>query len=470
MTLYRRIPPSLAALLALAVIASDVRPAAAAVPGRGAPADTLHAAATFDTVWTRIRDSYHDTLFVQGAWTEARERLRPEALDAATREELRAVLRDLLELIGESHFALIPGDIAEELDGSGEGAGQADGPPGDPGMEVRVVEGVLAVVRVDPGSPADRGGIRPGWVLEAVDGRDFEAPIEALGRLEGDAAVALGRMRVAMGAAARLRGPAGTVVRLRLRDGEARPLERDLELVEGPGEVVRVGNLPPLVARLEHSILQREDGCVGVIRLGVWMAPLARRFDEAVDQFRDCRGIVVDLRGNPGGLGGMVMGASGHFLDERVALGTMTSRAGEMRFVANPRRSDARGGPVEVFDGPLAILVDALSASTSEIFAAGMQGVGRARVFGEPTPGQALPSVVVRLPNGDLLQHAIADFTGPGGLRIEGRGVQPDERVEVTRRALLEEGDPVLAAALRWISGTGERPGPDGMEPMEEQR
>ncbi len=470
MTSHRRIPPALAVLLALAVIASDVGPAAAAGIGRGAQADTLHAAATFDTVWTRIRDSYHDTLFVRGAWTEAREQLRPEALSAATREELRSVLRELLGLIGESHFALIPGDIAEELEGSGEGAGQVAGPPGDPGMEVRVVEGVLAVVRVDPGTPADRAGIRPGWVLESVEGRGFEAPIQALGRLEGDAAVALGRMRVAMGAAARLRGPVGTVLSVGLRDGEGSRIDRHLELVEGPGEVVRVGNLPPLVARLDHAVLPQEEGCVGLIRLGIWMAPLARRFDEAVDELRDCRGIVVDLRGNPGGLGGMVMGASGHFLDERVALGTMTSRAGEMRFVANPRRTDVRGGPVEVFGGPLAILVDALSASTSEIFAAGMQGVGRARVFGEPTPGQALPSVVVRLPNGDLLQHAIADFTGPAGLRIEGRGVQPDERVEVTRRALLEEGDPVLAAALRWISRAGERPGPDGMETMEEQR
>lgn len=149
------------------------------------------------------------------------------------------------------------------------------------------------------------------------------------------------------------------------------------------------------------------------------------------------------------------MGIAGHFIDEVVPLGTMTSRSGEARFVSNPRRVGPTGDPVEVFSGPVAILVDVLSVSTSEIFAAGMQGIGRARVFGERTPGQALPSLLLRLPNGDVLQHAVADFTGPGGVRIEGRGVEPDEEVGLTRRRLLEEEDPVLNAALRWIGQGG---------------
>lgn len=148
------------------------------------------------------------------------------------------------------------------------------------------------------------------------------------------------------------------------------------------------------------------------------------------------------------------MGVAGHFVDEVIPLGTMTSRDNEIRFVTNPRRVDSRGRPVQVFDGPLAVLVDRMSASTSEIFAAGLQGIGRARIFGDRTPGQALPSVLVRLPNQDVLQYAIANFTAPDGSRIEGRGVLPDEETPLTRRALLEGRDPPLEAALRWI---GER-------------
>lgn len=418
--------------------------------------DTTLRAATFDTTWARIRDSYYDTAYVGRAWSEARDRFRPRALTASDDAELRQVLQEMLDTIGDSHFALIPGEVADALDPAAMAAERtADGVPGDAGLEVRVVDGEVVVVRVEAGGPAASQGIRPGWVLVSVDGRDFAAPLEALGRLGGGAEGALGRMRVASGATSLLRGPAGTVIRLRLRDGDGREVERAPTLRESPGQVIRMGNLPAMVARLESRRLPAGSSCVGVIRMGIWLAPLAAAFDRAVDELRECSGMVVDLRGNPGGVGGMVMGIAGHFIDEVVPLGTMTSRSGEARFVSNPRRVGPTGDPVEVFSGPVAILVDVLSVSTSEIFAAGMQGIGRARVFGERTPGQALPSLLLRLPNGDVLQHAVADFTGPGGVRIEGRGVEPDEEVGLTRRRLLEEEDPVLNAALRWIGQGG---------------
>lgn len=418
--------------------------------------DTTRLAATFDTAWTRIRNTYYDTSFVGRPWMEARDRFRPRALAASDDAELRRVIQEMLDTIGDSHFALIPGDVADALDPAAMAAGRpTDGPPGDAGLEVRVVEGVVTVVRVEAGGPAAHAGILPGWALDSIDGTGFRGPLDALARLEGETEGAVGRMRLASGATALLRGPAGTVTRLVLRDGDGQVAERTVTLRETPGEVVRMGNLPAMVARLESRRLEVEAGCVGVVRLGIWLAPLAAAFDRAVDELRDCSGIVVDLRGNPGGVGGMVMGIAGHFIDEVVPLGTMTSRTGEVRFVSNPRRVGPSGTPVEVFQGPVAILVDVLSVSTSEIFAAGMQGIGRARVFGERTPGQALPSLLLRLPNGDVLQHAVADFTGPGGVRIEGRGVEPDEEVGLTRHRILEEGDPVLNAALHWIGQGG---------------
>ena len=81
----------------------------------------------------------------------------------------------------------------------------------------------------------------------------------------------------------------------------------------------------------------------------------------------------------------------------------------------------------------MAILVDETSYSASEVFAGGMQAAGRARVFGARTPGGALPALMRKLPNGDVLEYAIADFVTVSGERIEGRGVVPDERVERSR-------------------------------------
>jgi carboxyl-terminal processing protease len=80
-----------------------------------------------------------------------------------------------------------------------------------------------------------------------------------------------------------------------------------------------------------------------------------------------------------------------------------------------------------------------------------MQSVGRARVFGQQTMGQALPALFDRLPNGDVLIHAYGDFVTADGTRLEGRGVIPDEVVPLQRADLLDGRDRTLEAALAWI-------------------
>jgi carboxyl-terminal processing protease len=181
------------------------------------------------------------------------------------------------------------------------------------------------------------------------------------------------------------------------------------------------------------------------------MAAVDALFQKAMDGHRSAAGIVIDLRGNPGGLAAMLMGISGHFLTERKPLGVMKTRDSELRFASNPRLVSAAGERVEPFAGPVAILVDALTGSASECFAGGMQSLGRARVFGQTSMGQALPAVFDRLPNGDVLIHAYGDFVTATGTRLEGRGVVPDEEVPLNRAELLAGRDTALERALQWI-------------------
>ena len=117
----------------------------------------------------------------------------------------------------------------------------------------------------------------------------------------------------------------------------------------------------------------------------------------------------------------------------------------------------AAGERVEPYAGPVAILVDGLTGSASECFTGGMQSLGRARVFGQTSMGRALPALFDKLPNGDVLIHAWGDFVTGTGVRIEGRGVVPDEPVAVTRAALLEGRDPALERALAWIDARSHR-------------
>jgi len=147
----------------------------------------------------------------------------------------------------------------------------------------------------------------------------------------------------------------------------------------------------------------------------------------------------------------MVMGFGGYFVDSVISLGTMRSRQVSLRFVMNPRHVRNDGSTVTPFSGPMAIIVDPMSASTSEIFAAGMQRIGRARVFGERSAGAALPAMMDRLPSGDVFVHAVADFTDPDGKRIEGAGVVPDEITPLSEKDLANGRDTALEAAVRWI-------------------
>jgi carboxyl-terminal processing protease len=446
-------------VLAAGVVAGCAR---AVTPGASAPAsrsvDSQLALLTFDSAWSRIAHTHYDTAFNGVDWAGVRDELRPRAAEAVTIRELRAVISEMLGRLGESHFALITSEARDLLSENTDGARSISG---SAGFQVRLVEGDLLVWRVQPGSAAADAGVRTGWTLVSVNGRPVATRTAALAVLpEAQRRTSLTRMLYA--ANAELAGEVGSSLAVRFRDERGSEIHRMLDFREVAGEVVQFGNLPPVLAVLEHDVLPAGAGCVGVIRLNVWMGTLAPAFDRAVDAMRGCDGVVVDLRGNPGGLAGMVTGTAGHFLNDTLVLGEMQQRATTLRLKANPRRVRADGAIVEPFSGPLAIIIDEMSASTSEFFAAALQGVGRARVFGAPSAGQALPALMVRLPTGDVLMHVIANFTGPRGIRIEGYGVVPDMPATSSREDLLAGRDVPMLNALDWITGAARDPNHPG--------
>ena len=442
--------PTVAALILLLAtpsLAPRVSAQASADPCQetesGARAAALRLA-TFDTAWHRIHVTHFDTTFNGVDWRALRDELRPRAAAARCTAELRAVIADMLGRLGQSHFALIPRERAGGL----ERASRADDErPGTLGLELRIVEDSLVVWRVTPGGPADDMGVRIGWVVLTVDSTEL-GPL--LRRVPGELPA---RQRTLHGVAAvndALQGAVGESARLAFLDGAGRSIRMHVRRRPAAGIPAAWGNLP-----IFYTVIQREDaadGRVGVVRFNAWMPAITPGLDSAIERFRDRDGIVLDLRGNPGGVAGLMMGVSGHFLDERRSLGTMKNRAGELRFNSNPRLVGPAGARVRPFDGPLVILVDEMTGSTSEAFAAGMQAIGRAHIVGRPTAGAVLPAVMERLPNGDVLYHAVADFIAPDGTRLEGRGVIPDEDVPLTRAALLSGRDPQMDAALAWIA------------------
>lgn len=395
--------------------------------------------ASFDLAWETVNRTHFDTTFNGVNWAALRDSLRPRAA-GAPRDTIRALLQSMLNRLGQSHFSVLPEDM---LQARRSGGGMAT-----IGVTVRLVGDAVTVTEVAPGAPADRAGVRPGWIVTAVDTVRLAPLVEQARARPGRYAEAV---RVALVAQALLSGDPDSQVLVRFRDADDREVHHHFVRVAPTGQPVNFGDFPTFFAEF-HG--QRLDGPPSVVVLGFnnWMIPLMRQLDSTVVAAQPVDGVVIDLRGNTGGMAAMVMGVAGHFTERRDTLGLFRTRRQSLAYAANPRLTTPTGERIRPYAGPVAILVDELSGSASEVFAGGMQALGRVRVFGKTTMGAVLPAQWQKLPNGDVLYHAIADFITADGKVLEGVGVVPDQPVPLTRADLLAGRDPVLDAAIQWIA------------------
>jgi len=385
---------------------------------------------SFERVWTTIRDTHWEKNPAGLDWQAIHDEFRPKVAKAANMDEARVAIREMLARLHQTHFALFPATVYDAVREDSAG-------PGAPGIDLRILDKQAVVTGVDPGSGAERAGVRPGWAIQNVRGMDLSPAIRALTSDPSISDLSLTRAVLA-----RLSGPVGAKVSVAFLDGSNRRVSLDLELAEPRGAPAEFGNLPVQHVWFETKRIEK----TAYIRFNLFLdvTRVIDGFSKAIADCRACDGLVIDLRGNPGGLGAMAMGIAGFLVDKPgLRLGTMYMRTATLNFVINPRRPS--------FAGPVAILIDAESASTSEIFAGGLKDLARARVFGTRSAAAALPSLIERLPNGDGFQHAIANYISEGGQSLEGSGVSPDVEVKLTRQALLAGRDPVLEAALDWI-------------------
>ncbi|MDX6450806.1 MAG: carboxyl-terminal processing protease [Gaiellaceae bacterium] len=232
--------------------------------------------------------------------------------------------------------------------------------------------------------PARVAGVRPGDTIMAVDGLSTAALSfhEAMGRILGI--------------------PGSRVTLRILRDG--RPLRFDL--------VRRTFAVHPVHARLEHG--------VGVLRLDAFSRSTAGASAAALARLtrQGAKSLVLDLRGNPGGLLDQAVGVASLFLPKGSSIVSLAGAHRPLRILY------ARGGAGSTL--PLAVLVDGASASASEVVAGALKDHGRATVIGEATYGKSLVQEIVQLPSGAALKLTVARYLTPAGIDISRNGVRPD--------------------------------------------
>ncbi len=265
----------------------------------------------------------------------------------------------------------------ESLQGSFEGIG------------ARVAEaegGGVRIVEPFSGQPAWNAGIRRGDVILAVDGQDIT-------RMTLQDAISL------------IRGPKGSEVLLTIQSDGQEP--RDIEVVRD-----RI-----TVPAVEYRML---DNGVAYLRLGEFSAPASEQVREALEslQQQDPVGLVLDLRGNPGGFLRTAVDITSEFIDEGPVVIERFKDGREEVFEA------VRGG--SALDIPLVVLVDEGSASASEILAGAVQDTGRAILVGARTFGKGSVQIPDELSDGSVLSITTARWFTPNDRLIHGEGLLPD--------------------------------------------
>jgi carboxyl-terminal processing protease len=276
------------------------------------------------------------------------------------------------------------------------------------GAYVTVRDNQMTIIAPIADSPADKAGIRAGDIILQIDGE----PVADLSLAE---------------AIIKIRGPEDTAVRLLIRhENETEPVEI---------EIVR--------AKLELPSIRFEmKGQIAYVSISDFTERTADELSEVINKLDtySATGIILDLRGNPGGLLEPVINVASQFLTEGVVLRMRSNQGQVTTFNVNEDMPDT--------DLPVVVLVDKASASGSEVLSGALQDHGRAVIAGTTTYGKGSVNMLYRLSDGSGIYITTARWLTPNGRLIEGYGIEPDIKLDLTEEEAVQW-------AIDYLTGGG---------------
>jgi len=335
------------------------------------------------------------------------ERVRNEYVEEVSEEELvEAAINGMLTAL-DPHSGYLDPDRYRDMQV------QTRGEFGGLGIEVTMENGLVKVVSPIDDTPAHRAGIEAGDVITHIDGE----PVMGL---------SLGE------AVERMRGPVDSEIELRvMRENVEEPFAVNLARA-----IIKIS---PVRARAEDDIAYVRLTTFNEQTNAVMREEVAKLKDEMGDQFR---GLVLDMRNNPGGLLDQAVAVADAFLDQGEIVSTRGRRAQSVQ------RFNARPG--DIIDGtPMVVLINGGSASASEIVAGALQDHQRGIVMGTPSFGKGSVQTIMPISGQGAIRLTTARYYTPAGTSIQIKGITPDIEVQQANIELLEDGDGRREADLR---------------------
>jgi carboxyl-terminal processing protease len=397
-------------------------------------ADNREYLEVFGTVWQTVDRTFYDPTFGEVDWEAVRDRYQPLITTAESDEAFYALINDMLWELNVSHLFVVPPGFWEMMMPVSFAEGHT-------GLDVRLIDGVAVITSVQAGSPGARAGLRIGYVVQSVDGVPVKEIIQdSFDHLVPPFNEQMKRNVNTTAVQSRIYGPAGMPVVIGYLDENGEEHETSIQRASRERKSALGPVLPPFFLEFESRLLN--DG-IAYIRFSNFHPALTADVIQAIESLHDASGLIIDLRGNSGGQVDVTKAIARQLLTERTLFNLSTTRAGNSELVLHPKQHP--------YAGPLVILIDALSGSASEHFAAGLQAAGRAVIVGERSPGNILEGNMMQLPNDVAFIYPVVQISTPDGTVLEGRGVIPDIKVGLDRTLLLEDVDSQLEAAVAYL-------------------
>lgn len=364
--------------------------------------EEVMALALFDEAWYRAEDEYVDKSMNQQNWQRWKRDYRPLI---HTYGDAYVAIDSMLTSLNDDYTRfLTPEQMTEQHL-------QIDAQLYGVGIQIMVKDSQLVVVSPLPDTPAEAAGLMPNDKIMKIN----------------DELTAGMTVREA---ADRIRGEEGTQVQLSL-------------LRQGKPISVNLTRSRITVKSVYSESVSDPD--IGYVRLSTFISERAsEEMRQVLDSLKDKKALILDLRGNYGGLLQNALTIADFFLTQ----GTIVQVVGQRHGLVRDTEADADADDVMQ---PMVVLMDGGSASASEILGGALKDHKRAWIIGDTSFGKGLVQKIVTLPHGAGMNITISRYLTPEGHDIHKKGIEPNERVAVTEADILSGRDPQKEAAIRYL-------------------
>lgn len=420
---------------------------------------------TFQAVWKQINNNYFDAKFGGLNWSRIKLEYEPKIINSADDGEMYQHLQDMINRLNSSHFAIIPPEVIAKLEKTREEARNAnlseaqdvdadeleafeDGDATEAeqsgffgiGVDIRLINNRIVITNVEESSTASKAGLKAGFVIEEVNDVSLDNLIISLENF-GSFGKRLKKQLPQEILFGFINSPYKIPVKITYLDEADNSNEVFIERQKLNGEFAKIiQSLPEQFVTFEAKTLNDKTG---YIKFNFFTVNQINKFCKALTELNGKENLIIDLRGNLGGSYATLISLLGLFTSGEMILGTEIYRNFEQPRVIKSHKKNYKGNII--------VLIDSLSHSAAELFAAALQENSRAVVIGEKSAGAALPAVTQVLPSGAIFMFPIANFKTPKGNLLEGIGVKPDVESLINRNSLLTGKDVQIEAALNYL-------------------